>query len=655
MKIIKILFGIAIVIALSYSYGICNSTNCITVLSYERIEDFPKYKSSKKICSREMKEFLTILENEKNNPEQKHREKNWFIIKAVKLEGGGYKIHGWVNEDELSYGNAVNPIMYNFIDNHLRLYENYKNKKIFQTIILEQFEKLKKQSPNVIAEIIDKNKQEWFQVKDDLYRLDGWFKGKKNGKKDNFTDMIKDSGSKKENKLLKGASWGFIGNKPYTFKDGRILGDECNDISQAHDKFDINNSLIAKIKYDKNKNHSSIFQTYTYDNIFLKELSKRAISSDFFVEDEFVLLNAKKISDRLIELEIPKHVKLLSVDKQSKVILFKVRILIVASSHAAKLASISSWDGDWGKHPVDNFLYKQIEWLIIDESRKLIKQQPVSVSNFKSFSGKPKKNHSILSKLDKIKFFEIFSDFLTKKNYGHIDYIIILKDNWDVDIKGIEKLITQLNKLEPIGFNILSTKTQTNNKTRFETLADEVKKGRYYESKESERITIKGGIADKINGAIRSHYYHRIYKHIDISGLKFPTSIFINKDDTEVKVENLITLSNIRIMLDLIKSLKKDDIKKELKKYNMKYEKDKNLDFLFEKWFMGFQIPPSSPIKNKSLILLTYDAQDKTSDVRKVLDKIEKKLSKISEKAKAKGQKDCSIHTIPLDIFRVKG
>jgi hypothetical protein len=612
--------------------------------------------------------MITVENNDRDGRICVHVE----ALKRTKRDGSvSYKINGWFKGEIKGTEDKLTDIVkittghssknYSFIDKNILIHRNCEDQYPIKLELPEdKFQELKTKRLQIKSndKFSQSNGREYIYVNIHMpsYAINGWIKGKINGTRDWLTDIVKYSEINNANNLSKGASWVIHKGSPFIFKDNDVLNSKCE--KRTHFKRTseaLNDSLVFTIKYDQTEKCSDPFKIYepTKDLLFRSLLGKRALSSKYFLDKKDLLLSGKRASSGLIEVKLPDYIKLLHLDKDSKVVNFKVRILVIGSSHALSLSSISLWDGDWGKQDVDKFLQKQIEWINIDRNLKLNKESPVP--NFKTFAAKAKTDASIVSKLDGSAYFQSLATFLDKANLGKVDYVIILKDNWDALSTGIEALIKQLKNLNSIYVDILSTSTPTDGKALFEALANSVN-GRYYESTKS--IQIHGGVGNRINGKIRSHYRQKL-KEMGISRIGLDSkerSIFVKEDESNIR--NLITLNNARIMLGLIELLKnpetsEDKLKEYLNKYNLEYEQNVPLHKLFQKWFMGFNVPPSSPIYKKNLIDIVLDImKDKEGKIAKLLDKIEASLTKIDTQAEKENRKECTICNIQIDVFR---
>ncbi len=590
-------------------------------------------------------------------------------------------------------------------DNFVRVYESCED-EISATAFSDRLPK-ELSVPITKKRLTPSKKRECFHVELKEYKIVGWVMGKIEGKVDKKTEFELSEPTRKPrpsgichkfinskrstNFDVKGPSWGFYDNIYPRFlaqcnEKGRAV--ECfytcdnykwGNVGDTYKMTYNTNALFVKAMFDKSTRKSHPFECYK-DYMAPISVGKKELSlKDLTINDENILargipIAVKKSIGGILELSLPPIIKVAStVEASSSEKLFTARIVVIGSRHALSLANLGQWDGDWGGNALDKWLEKEIYWIEVKKN-SLLASGPKFLS-FQTLSRYAKRDASIVSSLQGSTFFQALSDFfpqfLSDNSLTTVDYLVILKDNWDIGKpEGIEDLITQLKTLNIQNrFDILSTKTRTDAEVWFKALTNGVD-GRYFESEDSDNLNnIRNitSIADRINGKVRVTYRPRLGDKGVTSTISGTPSdgIFIKENDPTFKIFNLTPLNFAETMLDFVRILKclaqnptvnsEQALEQYLVDLNLRYDSSEfdtvPLSQFFESWFVGFKIPSSSPLANKSLMEIIITAREEEGEVQSTLDKIEDSLIRLIEHAKKHHERWCQIYEVPVDIF----
>jgi len=330
-----------------------------------------------------------------------------------------------------------------------------------------------------------------------------------------------------------------------------------------------------------------------------------------------------------------------------------VNIIIIASQHALSLANFNHWDGNWKTNPVDRFLRRKITWVSISDDATIKKGG--EFDSFKKLSGLAKKDSRMVAKLKRTKVLLNLSQYLSTSLTRKVDYLIFIKDKWSA-YHGIDDFIDEINKLG-IPIDIFSTKTDSAGRYVFDALIGETG-GIYRESFKRDRIVFNDlNISSRINDKLRT----RITRSLRTQGRDlWEEAIFIVKEnEAAFEITNNLLHNHAQTMLAVLKLLSclaenpqtvSQTLRESMTALGLAYKQDeKPLKQLFEEWFFGYKLSISSPLADKNLVDIVFDAGDTSSKVYQTLTNAIISLEKITESDTRRTW--CEVHEVPYDIF----
>lgn len=321
---------------------------------------------------------------------------------------------------------------------------------------------------------------------------------------------------------------------------------------------------------------------------------------------ELGFIPAKLLGERHVELQFREPVELGRLGSRGAHEPIRATLAVVATSHALGIAPLAAWDHDWKKDPVDSLIDLQVVWLKISENAKVSHGGGApSLAGLSSFGEHDPKT---IRKLDKKPVLQNLADFFKGYDMEALDYVVLLKDSWDVTAKGLPELTDQLARL-PSGaiFDVYSTRTVTESVGYLKALAAE-RGGRYFESERNDRLDIKDqDVGARVFGKIRV----RVRDEAARRGITIDTSpstvdrLTVLADDPYFEVGNLVTYDHLGQMSYVFRlasclanreSVSRYEIETYLARAGLLFEAEDQMRPLFRHWFRGFDLPPTSPI-----------------------------------------------------------
>jgi hypothetical protein len=294
------------------------------------------------------------------------------------------------------------------------------------------------------------------------------------------------------------------------------------------------------------------------------------------------------------------------------------RIAVVASAHELSLAPLGQWDGDWGSSPEDEAIDRQIVWYPLELNGQI--RTGIQVGSFSELSRHAVPDPAFASGFDRERFFPSLTVLLSRDFQGdRFDYLVSIKDSWEVSANGIEAARKGLEKVAQDRFDVLATQPRTATYGYLMALAAEAG-GRYFESTEKTRFVLRDlDMASRLNGKTRTRSIAKARaKGFELPQTRQTASVTILKDDPYFETGNLLTIDQHNLAVSLLETAQcasrtaPDEqvrILSKLRDGAPVISADRKLGEMFREVFLGFQIPPGSPFANKTLNELASDAR----------------------------------------------
>ncbi len=315
---------------------------------------------------------------------------------------------------------------------------------------------------------------------------------------------------------------------------------------------------------------------------------------------------AKLSGEEHVELHFREPVELAELGGGEEHQPIPATVAVIATSHAMGLAPLATWNEEWNTNPIDSHIDLRMFWLKISED--------VSVSlggesaSFAGLSGLGRYDSKTVARLDKKPVLKELAEFLASYPVENLDYVVLLKDSWDVTARGLDPFSEQLARL-PAGviFDVFSTRTVTESAGYLRGLAAE-RGGRYFESDRNDRLDIVGqDVGGRIFGKLRA----RIREEAARRGISIDETqgtvdrLTVRADNPYFEVGNLATAEHLRKMRFALRlglclaergSVNGFEVEARLARAGLPSQPEDQMRPLFRHWFWGFDLPPSSPI-----------------------------------------------------------
>lgn len=369
------------------------------------------------------------------------------------------------------------------------------------------------------------------------------------------------------------------------------------------------------------------------------------------------VIEARPGKGRFAELHLTEPIHIVPVDiTGSGPRAVKLKIAVLGTRHALKIAALANWDTGWGSESIDSRIEKEILWFAIEADDPPRVRQKESASSFGKLTNSLKGSEEVLEPLDGKPVFLSLASALAQYPMETLDYVVLLKESWVPDHEGIERFIDELKRL-PIDtqFDIVSTRTITSGPGVFQYIAER-RGGRYFESMSPERFEVPGQVlGERVSGKIRK----RAQAKARALGIELEPALLVSDriavqlDRSGLEAGNLITpehLSRMQSIFDLALCLSAgadDEIRPGILaatgQVGLPYREGEPLRTLFRTWFADFDLPQESPLSKITFAELVEDLRkpEKKAFLKSLLAKLRR-----LEMANAY----CSIF-VPNDLF----
>ncbi|MCP3964212.1 MAG: hypothetical protein GY719_40800 [bacterium] len=321
---------------------------------------------------------------------------------------------------------------------------------------------------------------------------------------------------------------------------------------------------------------------------------------------ELGYVQAKPLGEEHVELRFREPVELVQLGAGQEHEPIRATLAVIATSHALALAPLVTWSLDWKKNSIDSRIDLQVIWVKI--SKDVTVSRGSESRTLAELSDFGRQDIRTVAKLDKKNILKKLAAFLKGYPVEELDYVVLLKDSWDVTARGLGPLSEELDRL-PSGvvFDVLSTRTVTESAGYLKGLTAE-RGGRYFESDRNNELhivdqDIGGRILGKVRARVRSEAVRRGIPIDESSGTV--DRLTVRVDDSYFEVGNLVTVEHLekmkyvlRLGLCLAKrgSVSSFEVEARLARAGLIFQPEDQMRPLFRHWFRGFDLPPSSPI-----------------------------------------------------------
>jgi len=393
-------------------------------------------------------------------------------------------------------------------------------------------------------------------------------------------------------------------NKNYLYKDIidkvnlRKVSD-CNNINIFSNKY-------AAIIRPESTLHSTYFKLYD-------SLSRQYLGKSTIFLPKTAIIDAKKVNNKYVKLFFPEKLVLVNPD-----LIFNdkitVRIALFSTRYVLSLFNIEQLSNNWGEDSIDRYIEKKIYWFCIENSIQINHQ---IFNNFNDISKFAQSNAYIVRELDNSPVFLYLTDFFLSKKFDSFQYIIILKDNWDISSESYNMFKTLIKEqlLSKRGKFDIITVNQNGYKPIYQQYLSEDFNTKIIESDFDDKIAGK-----KINFFLKNfNEFLRDFTQNEIKkkGCKLNkennfsneiNQIVVSEDDYYFQFGNILHSSQLPLLQHffqlILKYSKGEDSKKNfihnveelmemLDRNNSSNFNIKNIDSILQKFFPGFQLPDS--------------------------------------------------------------